>query len=307
MRFESPATLNGNAKRHIDALMLIHSKALTSFREFLTGHNFIEIMPSSLQELLGNSHALPIHYPFGHAEPSLEKQLEVLAVCFERSYFTVSSGEFSPAVREIRASSEKVSSFTTLEAVSLLPGLPAETGFNHVLLTLEESIKTITRNLLENYHEELFLLGSDLNYLSRMLRRPFVRISYSEAVTLLRESSEEGMAHNGLIGASEEKELLSYFCNLPIFLSHEPIEMYHPRVQTTGRAGSAYGTKLLFPKVGLSAHGYLLNSNVKFESTEAAADMLSLGDCRHDAGLTRGALLLSFERFVSFLIGSGLV
>jgi aspartyl/asparaginyl-tRNA synthetase len=296
-------------KHRMDAFMVINSRALSNFRDFLSIRGYIEVPETSLIELTEScgSNTKQSQAVKDRSLKCCQSQLDALTKCFERSYFTVSSNE--AALKENTERPIQRAHSIKLEVSTLFKASIVENAIERMLNTMEECIKFSVSSLLEEHHHELYTLGSDLNYLFRIKRNPFIRINYNEAIELLNEDAKDKYQYGQCIGIREEREIAAHFCNLPVFLSTPKEKLINGKVEYTDSEDSQ--VSLLLPKLGLSAKCYAFESkDAQKISAFHSQEKLALGShcrifSRPEVDMQAGFKIF-FDRFIGFLLGTTL-
>ena len=162
------------------AVFKIQARIVKAFRDFLTERGFIEIQPpciiASASE--GGADLFTVKYferdAYLAQSPQLYKQM--CAISLERVFMIV------PVWR-----AEKFNRPTHLNEIRQMDVEMAFADDEDVMRVLEEVFAYIIRDVSENCEEELSLLGRELE----VPKLPLRRVSYTEAVQLLREAGEE--------------------------------------------------------------------------------------------------------------------
>src|SRR3989344_9204747 len=92
---------------------------------------------------------------------------------------------------------------------------------NGLMNVAEELIKHIIKKELEYNHEELKVLERDVSKLETVLKKKFARISYDEALQLLKEKAKMQVTWGKDIRTIEEAKLSEMY-DVPIFVAHYP-------------------------------------------------------------------------------------
>ena len=320
--FKSFRSGNSGKNKHFDAFWRIHSQAVSFLREAFSSRTHTEVNSKALRDLVHFPRtALPtLELPNSSILQTCQLQLEALVVKLGGSFFTVNDMLSS---YENQTKTNRFTRFfrcTAFEIQRSFRNICTQSAFDKIMYEIEENIKYVTRNLLENNHADLYGLGCDLNYLKRVMRRPFIRISYQDALKLLTDEGGREYVYGDRIGPKEERRLLQYFCNLPIFIIYSPTSLRSFNLMKTEEGNYSRSIDLILPKLGRSAIGglvepdigkvqrnflemhtynqeYLIRRNQLkeyFKNIEAHPPML------------RGGYSLSLERYLDFLYGSRL-
>lgn len=104
-------------------------------------------------------------------------------------------------------------------------------GFDELLDYAEKLVKHIVKKVLENNKTELEILNRDINKLELVLKKPFPRITYDEALKLLKEKAKMVVTWGKDLRPLEEQKLMSFF-DTPVFVTNYPKEImafYKPK------------------------------------------------------------------------------
>ncbi|MBS3073363.1 asparagine--tRNA ligase [Candidatus Pacearchaeota archaeon] len=104
-------------------------------------------------------------------------------------------------------------------------------GLDELMDYAEELIKHIIKRVLENNQEELKILGRDPKKLEPTLKKKFPRITYDEALKLLKEKCKMNVPWGKDLRTLEEDKLMELY-DVPLFVTHYPKEImafYKPR------------------------------------------------------------------------------
>jgi len=96
--------------------------------------------------------------------------------------------------------------------------------FNELLDLAEGLVKHIIKKVLENNKEELLYLKRDVSPLKIAVEKPFARITYDEALKLLKEKANYEVPWGKDLRTIEERKLTELF-DVPIFVTHYPKEI----------------------------------------------------------------------------------
>ncbi|MGB9708196.1 MAG: asparagine--tRNA ligase [Candidatus Pacearchaeota archaeon] len=95
----------------------------------------------------------------------------------------------------------------------------------------EGLIKHIVKRVLEKNSEEFKILSRDVKKLEPTLKKKFPRITYDQAIKLLKEKAKMSVAWGKDLRTIEEEKLMSMF-DTPVFVTHYPKEImafYKPK------------------------------------------------------------------------------
>ena len=162
------------------AIFRIQSQILKSFRDFLIGRGYLEIQPPVIIAAAseGGAELFPIPYFEKQAylaqSPQLYKQMA--AISFEKVFMVV------PVFR-----AEKFDQPTHLNEVRQMDIEEAFADDKDVMKVLEECVARIVEDVKKNCKEELKVLGREL----KPLKLPLKRVTYTEAVEMLKKEGEK--------------------------------------------------------------------------------------------------------------------
>ena len=181
----------------------------------------------------------------------------------------------------------------------------------------EELVKYLVRDTMEHCGEELGLFSKfvDKELLARLefvVQRPFQRISYTEAVELLRKSGEkfEFPVEYGLNLQSEHVRWLTekhFKCPVTVFNYPKEIKPFYMRLNDDGKTVTAMD--LLVPGIGEIVGGSqreerldVLESNLRHHKMDLA-DYKWYLDLRRYGTVPHAGFGLGFERMLMFVTG----
>ena len=181
----------------------------------------------------------------------------------------------------------------------------------------EEMVKYLVRDIRENCPNELELFGKfvDKELLARLefvLERPFQRITYEEAITLLQKSGRkfEFPVEYGLNLQSEHERWLTeehFKCPLTVFNYPKEIKPFYMRLNDDGRTVTAMD--LLVPGIGEIVGGSqreerldVLEENLRRHKMDPA-DYKWYLDLRRYGTVAHAGFGLGFERMLMFVTG----
>jgi asparaginyl-tRNA synthetase len=121
----------------------------------------------------------------------------------------------------------------------------------------EEMTKYILRKVLEKNKKELEILGRDVKKLEPSLKKKFPRVTYSEALKLLKDKKKMKVEWGKDLRTVEEEKLMELY-DTPIFVTHYPKEavaFYKPKDPKNPK------TALCFDMLGPEASGELIGGS----------------------------------------------
>jgi asparaginyl-tRNA synthetase len=181
----------------------------------------------------------------------------------------------------------------------------------------EELVKYLVRDIRENCPDELELFGKfvDKELLTRLefvIERPFQRISYTEAVELLRQSGEkfEFAVEYGLNLQSEHERWLTekhFKSPLTVFNYPKEIKPFYMRLNDDGKTVTAMD--LLVPGIGEIVGGSQREERLDVLEANLRRHKMNLADYKWYLDLRRYGTVphagfgIGFERMLMFVTG----
>ncbi|CAO3665755.1 unnamed protein product [Rhizopus stolonifer] len=215
---------------------------------------------------------------------------------------------FGPTFRaEESLTSRHLAEFWMVEAEVAFVDLP------QLLDLTEASIKQTTRDVLRLCEEEIYFFDKWvstglLEKLQQSVDRPFVRMSYTEAIDILESKFGNPVAW-GCSLPSEHEKFLAAYCDQPVFVTDYPKELkpFYMRANEDGKTVACFD--LLMPWLGELVGGSMreerydvLEANMKkaemnLEEYQWYLDLRRYGSAPH------GGYGIGFERFMMWLTG----
>jgi asparaginyl-tRNA synthetase len=120
--------------------------------------------------------------------------------------------------------------------------------FEGLLKLMEDQITAICQNVVKKNKHELKVLGRDIKALKK-IKPPFPRITYDEALELLKKNGTE-IPYGNDLGAAEER-IIGTFFDKPVLVTHYPREImaFYKKVDPTNPK-VCLNANLLAPEVG---------------------------------------------------------
>lgn len=248
--------LGAFSKKKFNDLIDVRELTLTSIRGKLKAKGLVEVLTASLVNIAGScenpnaAFTLPYYGREVHLSQSAQIQLETLVVALNRSFFTVNNSFREENFEDPSSKDRRLSEFTLIEPEFVFQGFDADINLLILKKEIEELLKYVIHQNLSNLESKLYSLGSDVNYLSRILQVSFPTITYSDAIHILNDSNKKKLYIEGdEINIQEEMVLLKYFDYLPFFISHFPINQKLFNVKIKDQYFS-YSLDLIAPKLG---------------------------------------------------------
>ncbi len=199
--------------RRMSAIMKIRSTILKAFREHYLQQNYIEFSPPILQptQSEGGSTLFEVKYYKDKLYLTQSAQLysETIIFGLEKIFLV------SPCFRaEKSKTSRHLSEFWMAEMES------AWMDFNGLQDDVEQLLKYIVKKVLEDNMEELKIVERDVSKLKPIVEKPFIRMTYTEVLNLLKKDGMEVEWGKDLRTIEEEK--LSEHFDVPVMVSRYP-------------------------------------------------------------------------------------
>ncbi len=93
--------------------------------------------------------------------------------------------------------------------------------FRQIIDYGEELIKFVVKKVLENNRAELELLGRDIKKLEPTLKKPFIRMTYDDALKILKEKCKMPVEWGKDLRTIEEEKLTKLY-DVPLVVTHYP-------------------------------------------------------------------------------------
>lgn len=181
-------------------------------------------------------------------------------------------------------------------------------NLNELIDYADKLVKHIVKRVLENNKKELEILGRDIKKLEPSLKKPFPRISYDEALKLLKEKAKMTVPWGKDLRTIEEDKLTELF-DTPVFVTHYPKEImafYKPRDPKNPKAA------LCFDLIAPEGHGELIGGSLRdLDIEELKKSLKSKGekiedysyylDTRRYGSVPHGGFGMGVERVVKWL------
>lgn len=199
------------------AIMRIRDELCFAFREFFHQKNFClidtPILTGSVGEEAGELFELE-YFDHGKAYLSQTGQLylEAAALALGKVYC------LGPTFRAEKSKTRRhLTEFWMLEA---------EVAFNTYIQNMdlqEEMLKFSIEKILKNRQKELKILERDVSRLQTVVEKPFIRITYDEALERLKKLGNNVPWGKNL--GAEDETLLTSSLDVPMFVTHYPAQV----------------------------------------------------------------------------------
>lgn len=314
------------SKEKFNSLLNVRSAALTSIRNALIKDGYTEVSTSSLVNIAGScenpyaSFTLNYYGREAHLSQSAQLQLEALVMRLKRGVFTVNNSFREENYDDPEAKGRRLSEFTLIEPEKPYEGLTADKALEEIIKTQEKIIKTATKDVLENNTNDIEILGGNAEQLKNVVKKPFERLTYDEALDFLNQQRGSYKFGDDL-DISEEKKILKHFNDTPTFITHYPVELKFFNMKKMLDGKRVYSVDLLTPRLGETIGGavreedgekikeYLLQSKIAKYIKEKGGNPIEpfneyFNLFEQEEPLLRGGFGIGFERFVGFLLNS---
>jgi len=312
------------SKRKFDALTNVREKALDEIRNSLRKRDYREVTTSSLVNIAGScenpnySFTLDYYGREAHLSQSAQIQLEALVLRLKRGFFTVNNSFREESYEDPEATGRRLSEFTLVEPERPYVDSSPEQVLDKIIGEEESVVKDTINGTLAQCDKDIIELGGDPDFLFRIVEIPFNKITYKEALDLLKQAKRN---FGDDLGIKEEQEILKYFDNVPTFVTHYPTSIKFFNMKRTNDGQTVYSVDLLTPRLGETTGGavreedgekikqYLRESKIgKYLQERGQNPEVPFGEYlrlfEQEEPLLRGGYGIGFERLVAFLLGS---
>ena len=309
-----------------NALVDVRASALDALRSGLATEKFTEVSTSSLVNIAGSCEDPDLSFRLGYfgkeafLSQSAQLQLEPLVIRLARRVFSINSSFRAENFHDPEKKDRMLSEFTLVEPEGPCSDNNPATGLNELQDLIEKLIRDACRVVMNTHAESLQLLGGDPLAIERSIGEPFVRISYEDALEILR-ANQIDIDEQGDLGIRGERAILREFDQKATLVSFHPSKLKFFNLKKTLDGQSAYSVDLLLPPMGEVVGGgvreeslHELKKNLAsskvgsflrgrgVDPNSAFAQYFSMFDS--DKVCLRAGCGIGFERFVAFLIGS---
>ncbi len=202
--------------RKLNAVLKVKAKAMQAWRDYYDRQGFIEFTPPIFQpnQSEGGATLFPVKYYKTKTFLTQSWQLygEAAIFSYEKLYC------ISPCFRaETSKTSRHLSEFWMAEMEAAWYRLP------ELLDSIEGCVKHIVAAVLEECADELKVLERDVAKLTPAREKPFARITYTEALALLKKHGMD-VEWGKDLRTVEEDEIVKHF-DTPVIVTHYPKEI----------------------------------------------------------------------------------
>ncbi|XP_042544688.1 probable asparagine--tRNA ligase, mitochondrial isoform X2 [Dipodomys spectabilis] len=234
--------------------------------------------------------------------------LEVMAGAFTQVF------TFGPTFRAENSQSRRhLAEFYMVEAeISFVETL------QDLMQVIEELFKTTTTMILSNCPEDVELCHKYIDpgqkdRLEHMLKNNFLTISYTEAVGILKQASQNFTfipEWGADLQTEHEKYLVQHCGNIPVFIINYPraLKPFYMRDNEDGPQHTVAAVDLLVPGVGELFGGSLREERYHFLEQQLARSGLTEAyqwylDLRQFGSVPHGGFGMGFERYLQCILG----
>ena len=203
------------------AILRVRSEIQKAMHEFFDSRDFVRTDPPILTPAAceGTSTLFPVDYFDDEAFLTQSGQLyiEATAMALGKVY------SFGPTFR-----AEKSKTRRHLTEFWMVEPEVAYAELDDIMKLAEDFISHIVKRVLENRRRDLETIGRDISKLEK-IEAPFPRITYDEAVAMLKEGHKKGELENdfvwgGDLGSPDETYISNKF-DRPVMIHRYPVEV----------------------------------------------------------------------------------
>jgi asparaginyl-tRNA synthetase len=198
-------------KQH--AIMKIRNEVIRATYEFFNNNNFVKIDPPILTASSAEGTTELFHTKYFDEDAYLSQSgqlyMEAAAMAFGKVF------SFGPTFRAEKSKTRR----HLIEFWMIEPEM-AFVEHEESLEVQEQYVEYIVQSVLKNCHLELDTLGRDKSKLEN-IKAPFPRITYDEAIALLKEKGFDDIEWGDDFGAPHETAIAESF-DKPVFITHYP-------------------------------------------------------------------------------------
>ena len=174
----------------------------------------------------------------------------------------------------------------------------------------EKLLKHVVKQVLEKNAEELKILGRDISKLEPVVKKPFVRMTYTEALKILKEKCDMDVEWGKDLRTIEEEKLTLLY-DVPIICTHYPkkVKAFY-MMEDPKNKETVQGCDFLAPE----GHGEIIGgSQREHDLTKIKQRLLAQGedpgqyefylDTRRYGSVPHGGFGLGVERLIRWICG----
>jgi asparaginyl-tRNA synthetase len=186
-------------------------------------------------------------------------------------------------------------------------------GFEELQDDAEELIKDVVKAVLETNKPELEILERDVNKLKPVLNKKFPRMTYTEALKLLKEKKKISIPWGKDLRTVEEDKLSELF-DTPIIVTEYPKEIKAFYMKESSNSPKEGKVVLGFDMIGPEGYGELIGASQREEDIKKIKENLKKqGEdvCKYDfyldtrkyGSVPHGGYGMGVERIISWICG----
>jgi len=287
--------------RKITAAMKIRSTVFQAIRDYFISQGFYEVQSPIIQstQCEGGSTLFEVKY-FGKKlflAQTWQLHAEAMIFALEKVFC------IAPSFRaEKSKTSRHLAEYWHAEMEA------AWITFDELMDYGENLIKHIFKKVLEENKEELKILERDTSKLAPIVEKPFIRMSYDEALNTLEQKKNLKVQWGKDLRTLEEDELTSLY-DVPVIVAKYPkqVKAFYMK-EDDENPGLVLGYDLIAPE----GHGEIIGASIREESLEKLKQMLKdqgenpekygfYLDTRRYGSVPHGGYGLGVERIVKWL------
>ena len=309
-----------------NALVDVRAAALDALRNGLAREQFTEVSTSSLVNIAGSCEDPDLSFRLGYfgkeayLSQSAQLQLEPLVIRLGRKVFSINSSFRAENFHDPEKKDRMLSEFTLVEPEGPCSDDNPANGLRDLEDLIERVIRNASRLVANTQEKNVRTLGGDPASIEETVAKAFKRITYDEALEVLKANRIE-TEENGDLGIRGERAILRENGQAATLVSHHPANLKFFNLKKAPNGERAYSVDLLLPPMGEVVGGgvreeslqqlkkNLASSKVGIFLRERGVDpnapfaqYFSMFDS--DRVCLRAGCGIGFERFVAFLIGS---
>jgi len=202
--------------RKLQAVLKVKAKVLQAWREYYDQQGFLEFTPPIFQPSQSEGGATLFEVQYYKTKTYLTQSWQLYGEAAIFSYEKLYC--ISPCFRaETSKTSRHLSEFWMAEMEQAWIELP------ELLDSAEGCLKHIVRSVLEECGDALAVLGRDVAKLKPTVEQPFVRLTYTEALKILKEKAGLDVPWGKDLRTIEEDKLVALY-DTPVIVTHYPKE-----------------------------------------------------------------------------------
>jgi len=185
--------------------------------------------------------------------------------------------------------------------------------FEYLQNDAEKAVKYVISEVLANNQEELEILERDIKKLKPTIKKRFPRMSYDEALKILKQKKKMEVAWGKDLRTIEEDKLSELY-DTPIFVTDYPKKVKAFYMKDSDNSKKGKKTVLGFDMIGPEGYGELIGGSQREESIEKLKENLKADgedisnyefyfDTRKYGSVPHGGYGLGIERLIAWICG----